>query len=63
MSDTAKREWCWPWSHNWGRWNDQSGYTKTFVLTGKVFVFEHGVVQERRCKTCNICERRIQADG
>ena len=50
------KEWCWPWEHDWSKWADHSTYEKTNVLTKATF--EVGIVQERRCKTCNAAQRR-----
>lgn len=40
---------CWPWSHEWSRWEDVREISRSF----KGVVFRIGIEQERRCKKCN----------
>lgn len=49
---------CWPWSHRWSKWADQSRLTahpRTGDTESILMVF---IVQHRRCEICNMLETR-----
>ena len=52
MTDTANRQWCWPFRHDWAKWHDTERVQKEVERNGKMLVQNTGVVQERRCQRC-----------
>lgn len=52
----AKREWCWPWAHQWQRWTDHAEGNVIRTHDGKVI--GSFVEQRRRCEVCNAIQLR-----
>ena len=51
-----KRDWCFPLLHDWGQWVDIAEFQIRQMRTKAVQ--RKGIVQERRCKRCNLAHRR-----
>ncbi len=61
VSDDNDRTHCWPFCHKWTKWQDsEKGTLRSQITTYAVGYF---IQQERRCKTCNKVQLRIETVG
>lgn len=49
---------CWPWRHEWGKWEKQWIRTQTEIQGAPVGDTHERRIQERRCSSCGLYQRR-----
>jgi hypothetical protein len=59
-STDKKRNYCWPWSHEWTKWKTiETGHLDIRDETGKpLFVTGNFEIQHRVCETCGMSQLR-----
>ena len=58
LGDEPSGRCLWPW-HSWGPWEEEDAYTLSIGLGDQKRQIGTKWVQVRRCKKCNVAERKV----